>query len=191
MTSCSKMIFRRTSVCLAGISALALIGLTGCASGSQKDPNDRDFLSKVFRPYRPDVVQGNFISREQMDTVRVGMSKDQIKQLLGTPLLTDIFHSDRWDYVFSYKRGDTQEADQRKVTLYFKGLILEKIDAEPVPRERELVAEIDELRKGRKPQKPPVAASLDGPPPAKTVPSVPNPTEGVGIPVGGTRHENE
>lgn len=176
----------RTVISLS-ILLIGVLGLSACTSGSMRNPEDRPLISKIFRPYRPDIVQGNFISKEQLDTIRVGMSKDQVKQLLGTPLLTDIFHADRWDYVFAYKRGDTQQVEQRNVTLHFKGISLAKIDAEGLPSEKELIAEIDDLRKNRRPQKPPVS-QLDGTP-ARMAPTVPNPTSGVGIPAGGNRQD--
>jgi len=168
--------------------AIALGSLTACMSGSLQSPEERGFVSKIFSPYRPDVVQGNFISKEQMETVRVGMSKEQVKQLLGTPLLNDIFHADRWDYVFVYKRGDTQQVEQRKATLFFKGMTLASIDAPDLPSEKELISEIDYLRANRRPQK--TAPSQAEGAAAKMAPTVPNPTSGVGIPSGGNRQDS-
>lgn len=185
-SSISTTSVQRTSRGLS-ILLIGVIGLVGCTSGSMRSPEERPFISKIFRPYRPDIVQGNFISKEQLETIRVGMSKDQVKQLLGTPLLNDIFHADRWDYVFAYKRGDTQQVEQRNVTLTFKGISLAKIDAEGLPSEKELIAEIDALRKNRRPQKPPVS-DLDGAS-TRMAPTVPNPTSGVGIPAGGNRQD--
>lgn len=174
---------------IGGLTVLAAFaGLVGCSSGSMRAPDERSFVSKIFRPYRPDVVQGNFISREQLETVRVGMSKDQVKQLLGTPLLNDIFHADRWDYIFVYKRGDTQQSEQRAVTLTFKGLTLAKIEAEGLPSEKDLISEIDTLRGSRRAQKVPPSVPEGGA--AKMAPTVPNPTSGVGIPAGGTRQDS-
>ena len=95
----------------------------------------------------------------------------------------------RWDYIFSYRRGETQEEEQRRVTLFFNGLILANIQADALPSERELIMEIDEARKRRKRQDKPVKTP-DGPV-AKVVPAFPNPTGGVGIPAGGNRQDSE
>ena len=113
------------------------------------------------------------------------MTRDQVKQLLGTPLLTDVFHGDRWDYVFVYRQGDTEQVQERKIRLYFNGLNLEKMDTEALPSEQELVDEIDALRKKRPKSKPVVTSEAAGSP----VSTVPNPTSGVGIPAGGNRQD--
>ena len=59
----------------------------------------------VFSPYRPDIQQGNFVSREMMAQVKEGQTREQVKFILGTPLLMDAFHADRWDYPFYLARG--------------------------------------------------------------------------------------
>ena len=169
-----------------------LLSLSACTSNANKpapDPAKRDIISRVFDPYRPDIVQGNFISKEQLESIRPGMHRDQVKQIMGTPLLSDVFHANRWDYIFSYRRGETQEEEQRRVTLFFNGLILANIQADALPSERELIMEIDEARKRRKRQDKPVKTP-DGPV-AKVVPAFPNPTSGVGIPAGGNRQDSE
>ena len=96
--------------------------------------------------------------------------------------------TNRWDYVFAFKRGDTQLVEQRQVTLYFEKEALVKINAGDLPTEYELIAEIDGIKAAR-PQRKPVAKELDGGArPAATVETVPNPTQGVGIPKGDTRN---
>ena len=186
MTICSKLTLCKTPNFLGFISVACLFLLTACAGGEKQDLGRQEFASKIFKPYRADVVQGNIISKEQIDMVKVGMAKEQIKQILGTPLLNDIFHADRWDYVFAYKRGDNQHFESRAVTLQFKGNVLSKIAMEEeVPTEKALIAEIDQIRKGEKTQKMP--ASRDDDANVRMAPSVTNPTSGVGIPPGGTR----
>jgi outer membrane protein assembly factor BamE len=96
--------------------------------------------------YKADVVQGNFVSREQVAALRVGMPKVQVRNILGTPLLTDIFHADRWDYVFTIesKRNLTQP---RRLTVHFKGDTLDKWDGDTMPSEIEFVQSLDSGRK--------------------------------------------
>lgn len=135
------------------------------------------------------MVQGNFISKEQLAKVKLGADREEVKVVLGTPLLTSAMHANRWDYIFAYKRGDTQLVEQRRVTIYFEKDLVAKIDADELPTEYELIAEIDGIKGSRRPQRPPVAKDLgDGSAVVQPVPSVPNPTQGVGIPRGDTRN---
>lgn len=96
----------------------------------------------VFSPYRPDIQQGNFISQEMLAQLKVGQTRDQVKFILGTPLLTDIFHAERWDYPFRLERGDGELTTSR-VTVYFdKDGKVEKFDGGNLPTEREYIARI-------------------------------------------------
>lgn len=92
-----------------------------------------------LQPYRVPVVQGNVVTREQVAVLRPGMSRIQVRDILGTPLLTSVFHADRWDYVFTLKRQGT-EPQARRVTVYFKGDALERFEADPLPSETEFVS---------------------------------------------------
>lgn len=72
-----------------------------------------------FRPYRIDIQQGNVVSAEQFAQLKVGMTRDQVRFLLGTPLLTDVFHDRRWDYHYRMVKGDTREVTARGLSLFF------------------------------------------------------------------------
>jgi outer membrane protein assembly factor BamE len=95
----------------------------------------------VFSPYRPDIQQGNFISKEMLAQLQVGQTRDQVKFILGTPLLTDIFHADRWDYPFYLARGNG-ELTTARVTVYFKDNKVVKFDGGNLPTEREYIERI-------------------------------------------------
>jgi outer membrane protein assembly factor BamE len=95
----------------------------------------------VFSPYRPDIQQGNFVSQEMLGQLKVGQSRDQVKFILGTPLLTDAFHADRWDYPFYLARGNGELTTSR-VTVYFKDNLLARIDGGNLPTEREYIARL-------------------------------------------------
>lgn len=96
----------------------------------------------VLSPYRPDIQQGNFISQEMLALLKVGQTRDQVKFLLGTPLLQDIFHADRWDYPFYLARGNGELTSSR-VTVYFgKDGKVEKFDGGNLPTEREYIERI-------------------------------------------------
>ncbi|OIQ66241.1 outer membrane protein assembly factor BamE precursor [mine drainage metagenome] len=157
------------------LSVLGITTLSAC--GSFDSASNR--LANIIPSYKMDIVQGNFVSREQADAIKPGMSRIQVKNILGTPLLVDIFHADRWDYVFTFKRQGAQPQD-RRVTVFFKGDVLERIKADDLPSEAEFVASLDS---GRKSGPVPVlemseealkaTAKPDVPVPAKPVPALP------------------
>ncbi|MFJ2994636.1 outer membrane protein assembly factor BamE [Pandoraea sp. NPDC087047] len=103
-----------------------------------------DKVIGVVTPYRINIVQGNFVSKEAYDQLKAGMTRDQVRQLLGTPLLTDIFHANRWDYVFYFKRGNASVVQERHLKVYFEGDELARWEGgENLPTEYQLVQEID------------------------------------------------
>ncbi|OQW88051.1 MAG: cell envelope protein SmpA [Rhodoferax ferrireducens] len=127
-------------VCWSALGATA-VALSACSS---VDGASNRLVSMVT-PYKIDIVQGNFVSREQVDALKNGMSRGQVKNILGTPLLTDVFHADRWDYVFTFKRQGV-ETQARKVTVFFKDDVLARVEADPLPTEAEFVASLDSGR---------------------------------------------
>ena len=129
-----------------------LIGLAGCQSLQSSD----SFLG-VITPYKVEVVQGNVVTREQAVAVQPGMSRAQVRDLLGSPLLTDVFHADRWDYVFTIRRQGAAP-QQRSVVARFDGEKLKSLDtAGDLPAEREFVQSIDTFKTSR--DAPPLALS--------------------------------
>lgn len=121
------------------------VGLMACSSFN--DASGR--LSGVVTPYKIDVVQGNFVSSEQVALLKTGMGRQAVRDVLGTPLLRSVFHADRWDYVFTFKRRG-QEPQLRKVTVYFKDDNLERFEADALPTEADFVASLDSGRKAVK-----------------------------------------
>jgi outer membrane protein assembly factor BamE len=124
----------RRSVHLTLIASCCL-GLAGCSSIS--DPTSK--MLKAVTPYKIDVVQGNVVTREQLASLKPGMERNAVREVLGTPLLTSMFHADRWDYVFTLRRQGLP-SQSRKVTLYFKGDVLDRTEAEALPSESEFVS---------------------------------------------------
>ena len=126
---------------LIGVAAASL-GLGACSSVSDRA---RGALTAVT-PYKVEVVQGNFVSKEQVEALKPGMSRQQVREVLGTSLLTDVFHTNRWDYVFTIRRQGV-EPQQRRLTLYFDGEVLQRFEGDPMPSEEEFVATLDTRRR--------------------------------------------
>lgn len=96
-------------------------------------------LVSVVTPYKIDIVQGNFVSREQVEALQPGMGRQQVRDILGTPLVTSLFHNDRWEYVFTLKRPGV-EVQTRKLTVYFEGNSFVRSEGDEMPSESEFVA---------------------------------------------------
>lgn len=85
--------------------------------------------------YRMDVQQGNLLDVEQVVQVEVGMTRSQVRFLLGTPMVIDSFDADRWDYVYSLRRGHERKVTRRHLVVWFDGDKVTKIE-EPIPLPR-------------------------------------------------------
>ena len=124
--------------------AVACVVLASCSSGTMNDSaiNPVNWIT----PYKVDVIQGNFVSKEQVEQLQAGMSRDQVKGLLGTPLMASLFHADRWDYVFTLKRQGV-EPQSFKYTVFFKGDQLERFEGDAMPSEAEFISTLSNKRK--------------------------------------------
>jgi outer membrane protein assembly factor BamE len=159
---------RRGSLVLGAVLAASAL-LAGCSTYD----NTTRKIANAITPYRIDIVQGNFVSREQAAQLKEGMTRDQVRFVLGTPLLTDMFHANRWDYVFSFKRGNANVVQERKLTVWFDGDRLTKwAGADELPSETELIAEIDGIKRPKKEAA--EAAAAAGQAPASRAPSIPS-----------------
>ncbi len=86
--------------------------------------------------YRPNIQQGNFVSREMVDQLKVGMTPEQVRFVLGTPLIVDVFHGERWDYPFRMKRGDGTVTSSHVVVRFKEGRVA-SFDGGQVPAENQ------------------------------------------------------
>ncbi len=93
--------------------------------------------------YVADVQQGNVIDKKELDQLKTGMTKKQVKFLLGAPIIQDTFHKDRWDYIYTFREGDNYILEKRHLTLLFKGDKLTKIDNRGYPNPPTKPAEED------------------------------------------------
>lgn len=93
--------------------------------------SDAPPITRVLTPYRVDVRQGNFVTQEMVAQLRPGLSRDQVRFILGTPLVTDMFHVDRWEYVYRFQPG-RGEVQQRRLTVYFQDNKLARVAGDVV-----------------------------------------------------------
>ncbi|MEM4988591.1 outer membrane protein assembly factor BamE [Collimonas sp. H4R21] len=128
----------------------------------------RRFLG-IFSPYRIDIQQGNFVSKEMLAQVKEGMTREQVRFALGTPLLTDLFHEDRWDYVFRLQKGNGEITTSR-VSVFFNGNLLARVDGGNLPTENDY---LDRLSGGAAEAR----KSVKNVEIAPTVPSAPGPSK--------------
>ena len=126
------MLMRTLRVSLLGLAACS--ALSGCQTISNVGSTVAGWGPTFLGPYRPDVHQGNIITHEMVEQLRLGMTREQVRFMLGTPLLTSEFHKDRWDYAYylNPRKGPVQN---RRLTVYFKDNKLDSFRADEMPRE--------------------------------------------------------
>lgn len=118
-------------------------------AGGVQTVKEKRFLG-FLRPYRPDVQQGNFVSQEMVAQLKPGMTQDQVVFLLGTPLLTDVFHADRWDYAFRLQKGNG-EVTTSHVTVHFKDGVVSSFEGgDDLPTEQDYLDRIANEAKAKK-----------------------------------------
>lgn len=103
--------FNKLLLLLLVVSTL-LISVTGCTS---------------FTPYKLEIRQGNYIAPEMRKKIKVGMSRQQVSSVLGSPLVTDVFHANRWDYIYRLEQQNKLVEEQR-LTLFFDGDLVKRIE---------------------------------------------------------------
>lgn len=82
-------------------------------------------------PYKMDIQQGNVVTQEMVSKLKPGMTKPQVRFIMGTPLIADAFHTSRWDYVYRFQKGGTL-TEERRVTLLFEGETLKQVAGDVV-----------------------------------------------------------
>ena len=132
---------QRTATWAVWVCAGLCVLLSGCETASRTANRTITALT----PYRFDVVQGNFVSKEQVQLLQKGMSRRQVRDVLGTPLVASVFHANRWDYAFTLRRQGA-ESQQRKISVFFEGDAMVRFEADELPTEAEFAARIDNRR---------------------------------------------
>lgn len=90
------------------VTAFLALTLAACSS-----------VPRIVSEYKIDIQQGNVLTQEMVAQLKPGLSKDQVRFILGTPVLTDMFHADRWDYVYRLQKGGAKEAEMRRFSAFF------------------------------------------------------------------------
>lgn len=91
-----------------------------------------NYVPSFVKPYKFDIQQGNFITQQDVAKLQVGMTKEQVRFIMGTPLLNDAFHSNRWDYVYRLLRADG-ETTQSRYTVIFENNVVARHGGENLP----------------------------------------------------------
>ena len=136
---------RKPLTTLFGIATLSLTGLLlgGCSNTGVLPDWDRveawlpDWAPRVFKI---DVPQGNIITQEMVNQLKPGMNKRQVLFVMGTPMLSDTFHPERWDYIYRVHPG-SKPAEQFRVTLYFQDETLAGMDGDLRPMSAQEMAQ--------------------------------------------------
>lgn len=110
---------------LACLIAVGTLGLHGCGSMARG-------LENSGVTYRTPIQQGNVLEQERVNQLQPGMAKRQVRYLMGTPMLVDPFHQDRWDYLYRF-RPPRGEVEVRRVSLFFENDQLVRIEGDMKP----------------------------------------------------------
>jgi outer membrane protein assembly factor BamE len=102
--------------------------LAGCASSGFT-------LPKIpgIEAHRMEIQQGNYVTQEMIAKLQPGMTRDQVRFVLGTPLVADAFHANRWDYMFRRQRANSKEIEQRRIVIFFDDGRLSRIEGDVTP----------------------------------------------------------
>jgi outer membrane protein assembly factor BamE len=111
---------RRT---LTVIAATAAVAMCGCV-------------------YRPTIQQGNLLQLDEIDQVKIGMTRSQVRYILGTPMVSDPFEPDRWDYVYTLQKGHDKHIDRAHFVVLFDGDKVKEVDKQQLPEETDVAKRV-------------------------------------------------
>jgi len=99
--------------------------------------------------YRINIQQGNFLDQAAVEQVKAGMTRSQVRYLLGTPMVADSFNKERWDYIYYLKKGRSRHVDSRRVTVFFDGDKVARLDKPTAAEAAAQDASAAKLKNGR------------------------------------------
>jgi outer membrane protein assembly factor BamE len=100
--------------------------------------------------YRPDIQQGNFLEVKDVDQVTTGMTRSQVRYLLGTPMISDPFEAERWDYIYTLKKGRKRKLDRSHFVVYFAEDKVTRVEKLDLPESTSVSGDPKKTRKQRK-----------------------------------------
>jgi outer membrane protein assembly factor BamE len=118
---------------------IALALLTATTLAACANPFSRQALDNFSLTYKINIQQGVVVTQEMADQLKLGMTRDQVRFVLGTPILTDPFHKDRWDYPFRFQPG-RGPIEARRFTVYFENDVLSRYNGDSLPTEEQFAA---------------------------------------------------
>jgi outer membrane protein assembly factor BamE len=89
-------------------------------------------LAPSLTPYRIEIQQGNYVTQEMVAQLKPGLTRDQVRFVLGTPLVSDLFHEERWDYVFMRQRANSSEIEYRRIAVFFYDGRLKRVEGDMI-----------------------------------------------------------
>lgn len=129
------------------VAGLSLVVLGACSS-----------VPRIVSEYRIDVQQGNVLTQDMVAQLRPGLTREQVRFILGSPILIDMFHADRWDYLYRLQKGRTNEVETRRFTVFFDGegklyrvagdVVAAQAGEEAVPDEKSRVIDLGSVAPG-------------------------------------------
>lgn len=108
---------------LRALAATSILLLAACSVTGK--------IGEKLTPYKIDIQQGNVVTQEMVAKLKPGMTKAQVRFVLGTPLITDAFHANRWDYVYRYQKAG-KLTEERKLALFFDQELLQRVEGDVV-----------------------------------------------------------
>ena len=114
------------------LAAAAAVALAGCSTMTAPFDTWIPYVSQ-FGIYRIDINQGNFLSQDMVDKLKEGQTKQQVRLVLGTPLVVSVFRENRWDYTYEFRRNGRVET-HRQFTVYFKDDLLTRWEGDEMPK---------------------------------------------------------
>lgn len=111
------------------LTLLATLAASGCSTTPKSEEPEPSMLESIPFVYRPDIQQGNIVTREQLQRLKPGMTKQQVRFLLGTPRMVDAFHQNQWSYIYSMKKS-REERVQQDITVHFEEDKVTKVEGD-------------------------------------------------------------
>lgn len=114
--------------------------LSGCSyfpSVQKWASSASEYVPTWLTPYRPDVHQGNIITKEMVDNLHEGMTKNQVIFLLGTPALRSVFHQEEWDYIYFFDPRAGKESVRKLIVYFNEDGRVDRIESDKMPDETE------------------------------------------------------